>query len=166
MADSVHLALERFCAAAANFIQTVDSMVAVDREPFLVLLSDSLSELYSAALHLPAVEPDTVGDDEESLAPEEWARLSLELANLLREKIGPLDTYWSVFDSTENESPGQGTIAGDVSEIYFDLKNDMRLGQKGISQADFLWELRSSFRSHWGKHLLRALVAIHDRHLE
>jgi Domain of unknown function (DUF5063) len=60
----------------------------------------------------------------------------------------------------------QGTLAGDISEIYFDLMHDLHSEEKGISRADFLWELRFSFRSHWGKHLLGALVAIHDRHIE
>ena len=162
MTDNEHLVLDRFRAAAANFIQTVDSIAAMESEVFLARLSHCLAELYRSALDLPTVEPDTTGTDETPFATEEWANLS----DSLRSKIGPLDAYWGVFDSTENESPVQGTLAGDISEIYFDLKHDLHLEEKGISQADFLWELRFSFRSHWGKHLLGALVAIHDRHVE
>jgi Domain of unknown function (DUF5063) len=161
MTDNVLIVLERFRAAAENFIQTVDSVAAMDRDTFLPRLSHCLAELYSSALDLPAVEPDTTGTDETPLAAEKWA----ELCSSLRGKIGPLDAYWGIFDSTENESPVQGTLAGDISEIYFDLKHDLHLEEKGIPQSDFLWELRSSFRSHWGKHLLGALVAIHDRHI-
>jgi hypothetical protein len=154
--------LDRFRAAAANFIQTVDSAAAIEREAFLARLSNCLAELYSSALDLPAVEPDTTDIDETPFATEKWA----ELCSSLRGKIGSLDAYWGIFDSTENQSPVQGTLAGDISEIYLDLEHDLDLEEKGISQPDFLWELRASFRSHWGKHLLGALVAIHDRHIE
>jgi Domain of unknown function (DUF5063) len=162
MTDSAHPVLDRFRAAAASFIHTVDSVAGIECDAFLQRLSHCLAELYCTALDLPAVEPDTTGTDETPFATEKWA----ELCNSLRGRLGPLDAYWGVFDSTENESPVQGTLAGDLSEIYFDLKHDIGLEEKGISQADFLWELRSSFRSHWGKHLLGALVAIHDRHIE
>jgi Domain of unknown function (DUF5063) len=161
MTDNVHLELDRFRAAAENFIQTVDSVAAIEREPFMARLSHCLAELYSSALDLPAVEPDTTSIDETPFDTEKWA----ELCNALRGKIGPLDTYWKIFDSTENEPPVQGTLAGDISEIYFDLMHNLHIEEKGISHADFLSELRFSFRSHWGKHLLGALVAIHDRHI-
>jgi hypothetical protein len=162
MTDNVHLVLDRFRAAAGNFIQTVDAVAAMERDAFLARLSHSLAELYSSALDLPSVEPDTTGVDETPFAKEKWA----ELYNSLRGKIGPLDGYWRIFDSTDDAPPVQGTLSGDISEIYFDLKHDLCLDEKGVSRADFLWELRDSFRSHWGRHLLGALVAIHDRHIE
>jgi hypothetical protein len=162
MTDDVHLKLDRFRAAAENFMQTVDSVAAMEREPFMARLSHCLAELYSSALDLPAVEPDTTSIDETPFDKEKWA----EQFNALKGKIGSLDTYWKIFDSTENEPPVQGTLAGDISEIYFDLMHNLHIGEKGISHADFLWELRFSFRSHWGKHLLGALAAIHDRHIE
>jgi len=143
-------------------MQTVDSVAPIEREPFIARLSHCLAELYSAALNLPAVEPDTTSIDETSFDKGKWA----EQFVALRDTIGSLDTYWRVFDSTENKPPVQGTLAGDISEIYFDLMHDLHTEEKSISHADFLWELQFSFRSHWGKHLLGALVAIHDRHIE
>jgi hypothetical protein len=162
MSDSSDCVLRRFRAGATTFIEAVDSASNLERDVFLATISRCLAELYSSALYLPAVEPDTEGTDETPFATER----SAELCNSLRGKIGPLDAYWTIFDSTENGAPVQGTLAGDISEIYFDLKHDLHLEEKGISQADFLWELRFSFRSHWGKHLLGALVAIHHRHIE
>jgi hypothetical protein len=162
MADNVSPVSRRFREAAINFIQTVDSVVAMERDAFLAHLSHCLAELYASALDLPAVKPDTTSIDETPFAKEEWA----ELFNSLREKIGSIDGYWEVFDSTEKTAPVQGTLAGDISEIYFDLKRDLQLDERGISKADSLWELHFSFRSHWGKHLLGALTAIHDLRIE
>ena len=64
MTDKLHLVLERFRAAAANFIEAVDSMDAIEREAFLSRLSHSLAELYGRALDLPIAGPATTGVDE------------------------------------------------------------------------------------------------------
>lgn len=55
MTGNTHPEMDRFRVAAANFIQTVDSANACEREVFLAQLSHSLAELYSRALDLPGV---------------------------------------------------------------------------------------------------------------
>ena len=100
--------------------------------------------------------------DKTAFPTEAWSGLY----HLLREKLGPLDTYWALFDSTKKEDLVQGTLSADLPEIYFDLKRDLNLDKTGISQADFAWELRFSFWSHWGRHALEALKAMYDHHLE
>ena len=153
--------LDTFRLAAAKFIQTVDSAAATEADAFLTNMSHRLAELYCYALALPVVEPDTSGIDETQFSIEELAKLR----DSLRDKLGALDAYWQVFDTTENEDPVQGTLAGDISEIYFDLKEDLAREGNGVSEADVLFDLRLAFRSHWGKHLLHALLAIHDGHI-
>jgi hypothetical protein len=61
--------------------------------------------------------------DETSFPREKWERLHRSL----KEKIGTLDPYSLVFDSTEKGVPVQGSLAGDISEIYFDLKQNLQL---------------------------------------
>jgi Domain of unknown function (DUF5063) len=121
-----------------------------------------LAELYSVALHLPVIEPDTAKTNETPFPTEAWAGLF----HSPREKLGPLDMYWELFDSTKKEDLVQGTLSGDLSEIYFDLKHDLHLDKTGIGQADFVRELRFSFRSHWGRHALEALKAMYDHGVE
>lgn len=162
MIDNAHPELDRFRKAAEKFIQIVDSVSAYEREGFMASLSHSLADLYSSALDLSAVEPDSNGINETPSPAEE----SAELCRSLKNKIGQLDSYWKIFDSTENGAAVQASLSGDISEIYFDLKHDLQLVSASSSHADALWELRFSFRSHWGKHLLGALAAIHDRHVE
>ena len=161
MNDNLGSVLQRFHASATNFIEVVDSAPSLERDLFLATVSRCLAELYSSALYLPAVEPETTGVDETPFATEQWAGLF----HSIKEKIGPLDAYWTIFDSTEKDDPGQGSLAGDISEIYYDLKQDLRLEEKGIPRADLLWELRESFREHWGRHAIEALKAIRDLHL-
>jgi hypothetical protein len=56
-------------------------------------------------------------------------------------------------------------LAGDISEIYYDLRQNFQLEEKGIPHADLMWELRESFREHWGRHAIEALKTIYDLRL-
>jgi hypothetical protein len=151
--------LKRFRAAATEFINAVDTAPRLERETFLATVSHSMAELFSAALLLPPVKPET--DVNETLLPEDD-----ELRRSLQEKLGSLDVYWQIFDSTAKQEPVQGSIAQDISEIYFDLKQSLHQEETGIPQPDLTFEWRFDFRSHWGRHLLGALTAIHHRYIE
>jgi hypothetical protein len=161
MSDNIELT-QRFRAAATKFIEAVDSAPHLETEVFLANVTHTMAELYSVALSLPAVEPETTGTDEAPFQRDKWDALRRSLG----EKIGPLDTYWTVFDFTEKQEPVQGSLAGDISEIYFDLKQSLRLEETGIPKSDLLFDWRLDFRSHWGRHLLGALTAIHHRYIE
>jgi hypothetical protein len=161
MSDIIEL-MHRFRAAATKFIEVVDSAPHFETEAFLANVSHSMAELYSVAISLPAVEPETTGTDESPVQTDKWD----ELRRSLGEKIGPLDTYWTIFDSTKKQEPAQGSLAGDISEIYFDLKQSLQLEESGVAQPDVLFDWRLDFRSHWGRHLLEALTAIHHRYIE
>lgn len=161
MSDNLSSLLHRFRAAATNFIKVVDSAPNLERDEFIASVNRSLAELYSSALYLPVVEPDTAGANGTSFASDKW----VGLFHSLKEKIGPLDAYWGIFDSTEKSEPAQGSLAGDISEIYYDLKENLQLEETGITSGDLLWDLRESFREHWGRHATEALKAIYNLHL-
>ena len=161
MGDNNEL-MQKFRSAAMRFIEVVDAAPQIDANTFLADVGRSMAELYSIALSLPAVEPDTTGTDEPPFQTEKWDMLRRSL----QEKIGALDTYWQVFDSTLKEEPVQGSLAADISEIYFDLKRSLELGQTNTARSDVLFDWRLDFRSHWGRHLLGALAAIHHHQLE
>jgi Domain of unknown function (DUF5063) len=161
MSDNIEL-MQIFRAAAMKFIEAVVSAPHLETEVFLANVSHRMAELYSIALSLPAAEPDTAGTDEAPIQTDKWD----ELHRSLREKIGPLDTYWTIFDVTEKQEPVQGSLAGDISEIYFDLKQSLHLEEIAIPKSDVLFDWRLDFRSQWGRHLLEALTAIHHRCIE
>ena len=127
MSDNAEL-MQRFRAAAKKFIEAVDSAPHLETETFLVNVSHSMAGLYSVALSLPTVEPETTGTDEAPFHADAWN----ELRRSLTERIGSLDAYWRVFDSTAKKEPVQGSLAGDISEIYFDLKRSLELEETGI----------------------------------
>jgi hypothetical protein len=161
MSDNVEVK-QRFRSAATKFVEAVDSAPHFETEVFLANVSHSMAELYSVALALPTVEPETTGTDETAFQSDKWD----ELRRSLEKKIGTLNTYWTIFDFTEKQEPLQGSLAGDISEIYLDLKESLNLEENGVAQSDVLFDWRLAFRSHWGRHLLAALTAIHHRHVE
>jgi hypothetical protein len=161
MGDNSAATLDRFRGAAVAFIEAVDLAQKLDRDKFVEILTVATAELVSSALYLPAVEPDTANASESPSNAEGWTGLS----NALRQKLGPLDTYWEVFDSTAKSEPYAASLAGDVSEIYFDLKENLRKEGTGISHQDLLWDFRESFQHHWGRHATSVLKAMYDLHL-
>jgi Domain of unknown function (DUF5063) len=105
MSDNTEL-MRRFRAAATKFIEAVDSAPHFETEVFLANVGHSMAELYSIALSLPAVEPETTGTNEAPFQTDKWD----ELHRSLREKLGPLDTYWTIFDFTEKQELCRGVL--------------------------------------------------------
>ncbi len=162
MNDTLDPVLQRFEAAAMKFIACVDSASTLERDVFLANVGLCLAELYYTALEIPVVEPESESPDDTPFPVDQWQ----EQYRVLREKIGDADLYWTVLIPTENEEPVQGSLAGDISEIYYDLKQDLRLKETRIAYVDFVWEVRFSFREHWGRHAIGALKTIYELHLD
>lgn len=68
MGDNLGPTLQRFHVASTNFVETVDSLSSLERDTFLASMGRCLAELYSSALYLPAVEPETTAVDETEFA--------------------------------------------------------------------------------------------------
>lgn len=82
-----------------------------------------------------------------------------ELYSHLRKVLGERDSYWLEFDTAPEELHMSGSLADDLTDIYFDLRH-------GLDLLDEVWPQRaaqawrSSYRVHWGQHLVDA-----ERHL-
>lgn len=82
-----------------------------------------------------------------------------ELYSELRKRLGERDSYWLEFDATPEELHMSGSLADDLTDIYFDLKQGLELmAQAWPHRAAQAWQ--SSYRLHWGQHLVDA-----ERHL-
>jgi len=82
-----------------------------------------------------------LADDQTFDLKEEWGKLY----STPRDKFGSMDLYWTIFDSTQKDEPTQASLAGDISEIYSDMKHDLELAGQGVLNADLLWTLRRIF---------------------
>jgi hypothetical protein len=82
-----------------------------------------------------------------------------ELYSRLRKHLGARDSYWLEFDAAPEEIHMSGSLADDLTDIYFDLQHGLELmAQAWPHRAAQAWQ--SSYRLHWGQHLVDA-----ERHL-
>ncbi len=86
-----------------------------------------------------------------------------DLYERLHSLLGELDSYWLEFDVLGDENCKSGSLADDLTDIYCELKRGLELvGAAGNSSAasEAVLSWRTSYRHHWGRHLLDA-----QRHL-
>jgi len=81
----------------------------------------------------------------------------------LRLSLGERDVYWLEFDHPEDtgidDEHRTGSLADDLTDIYFELKRGLRLLEAaGPDTVAHFWEV--GFTQHWGQHLVDA-----ERHL-
>lgn len=82
-----------------------------------------------------------------------------ELYSRLRKLLGDRDCYWLEFDAAPEEMHMSGSLADDLTDIYFDLRHGLDLlDEAWPQQAAQVWQ--STYRAHWGQHLVDA-----ERHL-
>ncbi|WP_346014590.1 DUF5063 domain-containing protein [Thiocystis violacea] len=82
-----------------------------------------------------------------------------ELFTLLRGLLGERDGYWLEFDcAAEGRGAMTGSLADDLTDIYCELKQGLRLFELDPSCALAAWA--SGYEQHWGRHLIDA-----QRHL-
>ena len=157
--------LQRFEAAATKFMTCVDSAPTLESDAFLLQIGHCLAELYCAALDIPDVQPESEHLDGSRPSAEERLKEWKERYDSLTEKLGTSNGYWVVFDSTKQEEPVQGSLADDITDIYLEVKQTLRLKEKGIARADLIFEIYLFFRQHWARHAIHALNAINDLRL-
>jgi hypothetical protein len=143
----------------------------MERSDLLLQIYQILPKLIDKAISLPDVKLSNSDDPiEESGQPavranvrqsvQEWG----QLYNLLKEKLGDWDRYWQVFDPTEDDEAIFGTLADDIADVYRDLKEGLVLIEEHEAPPEkIIWNWRLLFYSHWGKHAMDALLAIHFR---
>lgn len=87
-----------------------------------------------------------------------------ELFSRLHEELGRRDSYWMEFDEpvagdAGHEHSMSGSLADDLTDIYFELKRGLQLLEAvSADEVAHLWQ--AGFQQHWGQHLVDA-----ERHL-
>lgn len=151
----------RFSTVAQAFCAAVDSAEASDKNAFLMRIYRELPRLIEAALQLPQTEPtdSTESDASPRLSHEEWKRVY----DVVAAKTGEWDCYWQVFDPTKTDEPVAASLADDIADIYRDLSAGIVLNRaQQCPPQDIIWDWRTSFYTHWGKHAIDAMQAIHS----
>ena len=161
----------RFGSVAQRYCALVDTAGTLETAELLLQLYRILPELISEAVRLPDI--DLYGRDEDAdpnedlsnkrvrapMSPDEWNKLY----ELLKEKLGDANLYWTIFDPTETNEAIYGSLADDIADIYRDLKEGLVLTEKrAATPEEVIWDWRFGFYSHWGDHAINALRTIHN----
>ncbi len=84
-----------------------------------------------------------------------------ELFSRLRTLLGERDPYWLEFDVSSDGQLMTGSLADDLTDIFCELKAGLdMLERHPEARNSALNRLCSSYRTHWGQHLMDA-----QRHL-
>ncbi len=83
-----------------------------------------------------------------------------ELFSRLHALLGERDGYWLEFDGMPGSQAMTGSLADDLTDIYSELKDILRLIEVEVDPVIALQGLSQGYRIHWGQHLVDA-----ERHL-
>ena len=161
--------IERFATIVRQYCSAIDEAAGLERGEILDRVYPLLPRLIDQAIGMPKVaeadEAEDAQSDDELPKASRWTHEERRnLFKLLQEKLSGWDQYWVIFDPTNDLDPVLGSIADDLVDIYFDLKEGLALHEAGQSEpGQVIWEWRFSFDIHWGEHALGALRAIHFR---
>src|SRR5579871_2750040 len=153
--------VEIFRQSAESFCTLVEKPRSEPKQDALEALLVALSEVYYLGLLLPQIEPSTNEWPLDDIAAREE-----DVRAVLSALIGRDDLYWLVFNPQNDpqEEPVARMLSADLSEIWGDLKSGLltleRHGEAALD--DVHWDWRFSLKSHWGRHAVNALAALHS----
>jgi hypothetical protein len=114
-------------------------------------LLTSLLDLYSKALYLPEVEPES----------DEVSCIDLSVPQI---HFDQYHHYWEVFNPYHLEEPVGTSLSDDILDIYKEIKRGILLYEKN-EHIESIWEWKFSFEIHWGSHAADAISALHSANL-
>ena len=83
-----------------------------------------------------------------------------ELFSRLHDLLGERDSYWLEFDGILGGQAMTGSLADDLTDIYWELKHALNQLEADPDASEALKDLSQGYRVHWGQHLVDA-----ERHL-
>jgi len=151
---------ERLTAVAreyCDFIESVEVAGEGDAQHSQALvgrLSRLLPRLHAAIAVLGDAENARGFDDEVGL------ERRFDLYSRLHELLGEMDSYWMEFDVARDGQQKSGSLADDLTDIYWELKTGLLRLKDEADPAPTLRCWGAGYRLNWGQHLVDA-----ERHL-
>jgi hypothetical protein len=167
--------VESFVSLVRQYCAVIDEASTLDRAEILARIYPILPRLIDQAIAMPKIGDseeteeveDTQSDDDLPKKSRSTHEERRQVYKLFQEKLGAWDQYCEIFDPNKDMDPIGGSLADDLADIYFDLKEGLALHESGESEpSQVIWEWRFSFDIHWGEHATSALRALYFRFRE
>lgn len=144
-------------AAARAYCELIDRVAELAPDELLDSIASLLPRLHAAVQELPKSRADgplhTCVDLETRFT----------LFRRIHNRLGERDPYWMEYDHALMGQLQSGSLADDLTDIYFDLRRGLERLEEG-SPAAYSRAVRDwsrSYNLHWGEHLVHA-----ERHLD
>jgi hypothetical protein len=138
---------------AREYCVLIEALQTGDRGP-LADLNGLLPRLHAA---MTTISP---ANDARGAGPSADLDQRFELFSRLRALLGDLDAYWMEYDVTPNRQEMSGSLADDLTDIYYELKEGLEQLDRSADPGPTLGSWHSGFCKHWGQHVVDA-----ERHL-
>lgn len=153
MYDIKHSRFPDLAEVASAYCEVIDGIDNLTPKMLLTEMSRLLPRLHAAVVSIPRLKANS------PLYPLVDLETRFALFCKLRDKLGECDPYWMERD---RDTPLKGSLADDLTDIYFDLRRGLQLLQDGstVACARAASDWSRSYEAHWGEHLVDA-----ERHL-
>jgi hypothetical protein len=146
--DILNTGFSRMTFVAREYCELVDDINNMPTEQWLLRMADVLPRLHEAVrqLHTPPVE--------EINAAEPDIEVRFDLFSRIYQVVGERDGYSPDFDLQQLGQRLSGSLADDLTDIYFDLKKGIQLQESYPDKpalAIQVWQ--RSYQLHWRHHL-------------
>ncbi|MCB1875525.1 MAG: DUF5063 domain-containing protein [Chromatiales bacterium] len=146
---------ERVIRAAREFCELIEEATDEDDTRWLNGMAELLPRLHAevAALHgsLCAISTEPSANLEDRF----------EFYSRLKSLLGEKDGYWLEFDVAVDGQNMSGSLADDLTDIYFELKQGLEtLDSDPLGSEIAISSWRSGYKLNWGQHLVDA-----ERHI-
>jgi hypothetical protein len=151
-----------FVTSANGYCQFLEELKKLDGRGFIEQSVVHLSGVYASFLKMGETDPVFESAGEPAVTEQDWSNIYQRIAHLLgsyNDFLRPADE--GEFDRSDLVTH---TISEDMADLYQELRDFTTIYSRGLEELmnDAAWELTERFAEHWGKKLLRSLIALHD----
>jgi hypothetical protein len=155
----------QFVTASNRLCQLLEQLEGEEGRSFIRASIQHLSDIYANFVRLGETSPLYDSAMEPTVTEEEWAAVYQKILKVL----GPYNDYLRPAEEEEFDRSEmvRHTISEDMADLYQELKDFTVIYSRGLEELmnDAAWELGERFTEHWGKKLLRSLLALHDLYI-
>lgn len=155
-----------FVTISNSFCQFLEQLKEEDGKAFIEQSVKQLSEVYASLMKLGETEPVHESAGESMVSEQDWSAVYQRILLLL-------GTHNDILRQAEDDEFDRSelvthTISEDMADVFQELKDFTAIYSRGIEELmnDAAWDLKERFAEHWGKKLLRSLMALHELYIE
>ncbi len=154
-----------FVTISNSFCQFLEQLKEEDGKAFIEQSVKQLSDVYASFMKLRDTEPVYESAGESMVSEQDWSAVYQRILLLL----GPHNDILRQAEDDEFDRSDlvTHTISEDMADVFQEMRDFTANYRRGIEELmnDAAWDLGEHFAEHWGKKLLRSLMALHELYI-